>query len=97
MFSIGGQIYNGRTLSYSYMPDLVLENARNVSIHLLHRIARFVKLRLFFADRWIMLSEVYFDSGKLFIQTRETASENTNRFIRFTYSPEVKMKAKVNK
>lgn len=67
MFSIGGQFYNGKTLSYAYMPDLALENARNVSIHLLHRIARFIKLRLFFADRWIMLSEVFFESGKSFI------------------------------
>lgn len=64
MFSIGGRFYNGPTLSYSYMPDRVLENARNVSINLHQKLARFVKLRLFFADRWVMLSEVVFDSGK---------------------------------
>jgi hypothetical protein len=64
MFSIGGRFYNGATLSYSYMPDRVLENARNVSINLHQRLARFIKLRLFFADRWMMLSEVAFDSGK---------------------------------
>ncbi|CAH1372606.1 discoidin domain-containing receptor 2-like [Tenebrio molitor] len=62
MFSIGGRFYNGATLSYSYMPDRVLENARNVSINLHQRLARFIKLRLFFADRWMMLSEVAFDS-----------------------------------
>ncbi|KAJ3661415.1 hypothetical protein Zmor_005810 [Zophobas morio] len=62
MFSIGGRFYNGPTLSYSYMPDRVLENARNVSINLHQRLARFIKLRLFFADRWMMLSEVAFDS-----------------------------------
>ncbi|KAK4877698.1 hypothetical protein RN001_010204 [Aquatica leii] len=62
MFSIGGRFYNGRTLSYSYMPDKVLENARNVSIHLHSRLARFIKIRLFFASGWIMLSEVTFDS-----------------------------------
>ncbi|XP_017777041.1 PREDICTED: discoidin domain-containing receptor 2-like [Nicrophorus vespilloides] len=62
MFSIGGKYYNGRTISYSYMPDRVLENARNVTIHLHHQLARFIKLRLFFADRWLMLSEVSFDS-----------------------------------
>lgn len=63
MFSIGGRFYNGPTLSYSYMPDHVLENSRNVSINLHQRVARFIKLRLFFADRWMMISEVTFDSG----------------------------------
>ncbi|KAK9754778.1 Protein tyrosine and serine/threonine kinase [Popillia japonica] len=61
-FSIGGKFYNGHTLSYTYLPDRTLERSRNVSINLHHRIARFIKLRLFFADRWIMLSEVTFDS-----------------------------------
>ncbi|XP_071443224.1 discoidin domain-containing receptor 2-like [Hetaerina americana] len=61
-FSIGGKFFNGRPLSFSYMPDTVLENARNVSINLRHRIGRFVKLQLHFAARWIMISEVYFDS-----------------------------------
>ncbi|KAG8230072.1 hypothetical protein J437_LFUL009191 [Ladona fulva] len=63
-FSIGGKFFNGRPLSFSYMPDTVLENARNVSINLRHRIGRFVKLQLHFAARWIMISEVYFDSGE---------------------------------
>ncbi|KAJ8948705.1 hypothetical protein NQ318_017873, partial [Aromia moschata] len=62
MFSIGGRFYNGPTLSYTYMPDRVLENARNVSINLHQRLARFVRLRLFFADTRLMLSEVVFDS-----------------------------------
>lgn len=64
MFSLGGRYYSGKTLSYSYMPDRVLENARNVSIHLHSRTARFIKIRLFFASYWIMLSEVAFESGK---------------------------------
>ncbi|KAF5282399.1 hypothetical protein FQA39_LY17596 [Lamprigera yunnana] len=62
LFSIGGKYYSGRTLSYAYMPDNVLENARNVSIHLHNRLARFIKIRLYFAAEWIMLSEVAFDS-----------------------------------
>lgn len=64
MFSIGGQYYNGRTISFSYMPDRSLENARNVTIHLHNRIGQFVKMRLYFASAWIMLSEVIFESGK---------------------------------
>ncbi|XP_039286233.1 discoidin domain-containing receptor 2-like [Nilaparvata lugens] len=61
-FSIGGKYYNGRTVSYNYMPDLSLENARNITINLHHHIAKFVRLQLFFASRWIMLSEVTFNS-----------------------------------
>ncbi|KAL3275362.1 hypothetical protein HHI36_020129, partial [Cryptolaemus montrouzieri] len=71
IFSVGGLFYNGPTLSFSYMPDNVLENARNVSINLKGRIGRFIKMRLFFADRWIMLSEVTFESGK-FISTHSS-------------------------
>lgn len=65
MFSVGGQFYNGRALSYNYMPDRVLENARNVTIHLQYKLARYIKVRLYFAAKWIMLSEVTFDSGKI--------------------------------
>lgn len=46
------------------MPDTILENARNVTIHLNHNIGKYLKIRLFFANKWIMLSEVNFDSGK---------------------------------
>ncbi|XP_025835674.1 discoidin domain-containing receptor 2-like [Agrilus planipennis] len=62
MFSVGGQFYNGPTLSYSYMPDRVMESSRNVTINLHYRIGRFVKMRLYFASSWIMLSEIVFDS-----------------------------------
>lgn len=41
-----------------------MENARNVTIKLHHRIGRYVKVHLYFASRWIMLSEIAFVSGK---------------------------------
>ncbi|KAK9499600.1 hypothetical protein O3M35_002615 [Rhynocoris fuscipes] len=44
------------------MPDKVLENARNVTIHLRNHIAKYVKLQLYFASKWIMISEVTFES-----------------------------------
>lgn len=62
MFSVGGEFYNGQVISYSYIADKMLENARNVTINLHNRIARFIKMHLYFADEWIMLSEVAFDS-----------------------------------
>lgn len=65
-FSIGGTYFNGRPVVYNYMPDNVLEVARNVSIHLHGRVAKYVKLHLFFANKWIMLSEVTFESEVLF-------------------------------
>ncbi|XP_073975593.1 discoidin domain-containing receptor 2-like isoform X2 [Rhodnius prolixus] len=61
-FSIGGSVFSGRSVSYSYMPDKVLENARNVTIHLRNHLAKYVKLQLYFASKWIMISEVTFES-----------------------------------
>lgn len=47
----------------------VVERARqftvNVTIPLHNRVGRFLKLQMRFASRWILLSEVSFDSGKL--------------------------------
>lgn len=44
------------------MPDRALEVARNVTIHLHGRIARFIKLHLYFANKWLLLSEITFRS-----------------------------------
>ncbi|XP_063234140.1 discoidin domain-containing receptor 2-like [Bacillus rossius redtenbacheri] len=63
LFSNGGQFYNGKPLSFSYMPDPALEHARNVSVRLHQRAGRFLKLRLYFAAEWIMVSEVLFESA----------------------------------
>lgn len=48
------------------MPDKVMEVARNVSIHLHGRAAKFVKMHLYFANKWIMLSEITFESDVVF-------------------------------
>uniref|UniRef100_T1J7A6 Protein kinase domain-containing protein n=1 Tax=Strigamia maritima TaxID=126957 RepID=T1J7A6_STRMM len=61
-FSIGGRFYNSEPIVYSYMPDTIMENARNVTIRLQHRVGRFVKVQLTFAAKWMMISEVSFDS-----------------------------------
>lgn len=63
-FSIGGQHFNGEPVHFSYMPDTVMENARDVTIKLHHRIGKYVQVHLYFALRWIMLSEVTFVAGK---------------------------------
>lgn len=46
------------------MEDKIFESSRNITIKLHHRVGKYVKLRLHFSDRWIMISEVTFDSGK---------------------------------
>lgn len=61
-FSIGGKIYKGEPITYDYIEDRIFENPRNVSIKLHHRVGRFVKLQLHFASRWILTSEISFES-----------------------------------
>lgn len=63
-FSIGGQHFNGEPVHFAYMPDTVMEHARDVTIKLHHRIGRYLQVHLYFALRWIMLSEISFISGK---------------------------------
>lgn len=65
MFSVGGKKYKGEPISYTYIEDRIFENSRNVSIKLHHRVGRFVKIQLHFAAKWIMVSEVTFDSGSV--------------------------------
>lgn len=62
-FSIGGQHFNGEPVHFSYMPDAVLEHARDVTIKLHHRIGKYLQVNLYFAQRWLMLSEISFISG----------------------------------
>ncbi|XP_055903632.1 discoidin domain-containing receptor 2-like [Eupeodes corollae] len=62
-FSMGGRHYTGQPVLFSYMPDTVLDHARDVTIKLHHRMGRFLRVRLYFALRWIMLSEISFVSA----------------------------------
>lgn len=56
--------FNGEPVHFSYVPDLTLEQARDVTIKLHSQGARFIKLQLYFAAHWIMLSEITFESGE---------------------------------
>ena len=62
-FSIGGEIFHPDAISYSPLPDEIFEEPRNVSVALHRRVARFVKLELHFTAKWILISEVSFDSS----------------------------------
>lgn len=63
-FSVGGTYYNGEPITYSYMEDRIFDSSRNISIKLHHRVGKYVKLQLYFQAKWIMISEVVFESGK---------------------------------
>ncbi|XP_033150758.1 discoidin domain-containing receptor 2 [Drosophila busckii] len=61
-FSIGGRQFAAEPVQFSYMPDQVLDHARDVTIKLHHRLGRYLQLHLYFAARWMMLSEITFIS-----------------------------------
>lgn len=63
-FSIGGKKFQGEPVQFSYMPDLIMEHARDVTIKLHHRIGKYVQVHLYFALRWIMISEISFISSR---------------------------------
>ena len=52
-----------RSVEFRYMPDLSIENARNVSINLKEEHGQYIMIQLFFAAKWILVSEVTFVSG----------------------------------
>ena len=56
-----------RYVDFKYMPDLALENARNVSINLKGEHGQFIMVQLYFEAKWILISEVTFVSGELAI------------------------------
>ncbi|KAG0714483.1 Discoidin domain-containing receptor 2 [Chionoecetes opilio] len=63
LFSVGGEHYHAQPpVEFEYVVDRIFENARNVTIRLHGAAAKFVKVQLFFALRWILISEVAFDS-----------------------------------
>lgn len=61
-FSTNGRHYFGDPITYTYMEDRVFENSRNVTIKLHRRVGRFVKMKLYFSNQWIMISEIIFDT-----------------------------------
>ncbi len=59
-----------RSVEFRYMPDLSIENARNVSINLKEEHGQYVMIQLFFAAKWILISEVTFVSGEFIISIK---------------------------
>ncbi|XP_062127181.1 discoidin domain-containing receptor 2-like [Drosophila sulfurigaster albostrigata] len=62
--SIDGRYFSGEPVQFSYMPDTIMDHARDVTIKLHHRVGKYLKINLYFAVKWIMLSETSFISSK---------------------------------
>ena len=63
-FSVGGKYYPEKRMNeFKYNTDRIFENARDVTMKL-HGSGRYVKLQLFFAMKWMMISEINFESGE---------------------------------
>nr|XP_024218866.1 discoidin domain-containing receptor 2 isoform X2 [Halyomorpha halys] len=77
--SVGGRMYSGAPIHSSYIPDVVLEHARNVTVKLHHMVGRFIKLQLYFASKWLMISEVSFDS--VIVPENISEEEIENNFL----------------
>ncbi|KAK8396491.1 hypothetical protein O3P69_005498 [Scylla paramamosain] len=62
-FSVGGEHFPAYTaVEYRHNADRIFEHARNVTIKLHGAVGRYVRVELFFALKWLMVSEVSFDS-----------------------------------
>ncbi|KAF8561794.1 hypothetical protein P879_06296 [Paragonimus westermani] len=62
-FSIRGLLFSGQpVISQDYLLDNRTNGVMNIELGLDNRIGRFVQLKVFFADDWLLLSEVKFYS-----------------------------------
>ena len=59
-----GKFGDDRAVDYIYMPDRMVEDARNVSINLHGEHGKYVMMQLFFSDKWMLISEVTFISSE---------------------------------
>lgn len=84
-FSVGGKYYQDEPIKYNHQQDSYFENARPVIIRLYNKIGHFVRIDLYFASRWIMISEVEFESEEAVGNfTHEAAPPTTNAPIMVT-------------
>lgn len=61
-FSVGCQLFPA-VIEHRQPPDNINEHARPVPIPLHHNIGRCVNVELHFESKWLLISEVQFDSG----------------------------------
>ncbi|CAH0546092.1 unnamed protein product [Brassicogethes aeneus] len=64
-FSLDGERYQPSPVIAVIPVDRTRESARNITVQLRGRPAKFIKLRLTFPDKWILLSEISFETASL--------------------------------
>ncbi|ODM98888.1 Discoidin domain-containing receptor 2 [Orchesella cincta] len=61
-FSANGKVFSGDSIVVKQKEDCIFEEPRNITIKLHRRVAQYIKLQLFWAAKWILISEVTFDA-----------------------------------
>ena len=64
-FSVGGLFYQPKYVQYVFQRDTWMNYARTVNIPLMNHIGQYMRVELYFDDRWMMISEVQILSGKI--------------------------------
>jgi len=90
-FSLDGETFRDR-VSLPVLKDSLMEYARPIVVPIPHRIAQYVKVDLYYEDRWIMISEVSFKSEKVNITVLDnilpvTTTESTSTTEKVTTTP----------
>ncbi|XP_077301647.1 discoidin domain-containing receptor tyrosine kinase B-like [Arctopsyche grandis] len=77
-FSIGGRYFNGEPVVHFEKEDKASQKARNVTIDIQGgRLAKFIRIRLYFASEWLMLSEVYFNAETVNVSIAEETEQKS--------------------
>ena len=63
MFSIDGGEHYHKGIEFEKPADRIFEDAHNVTVKLREFSADAIKIQLFFAMKWLMVSEIDFESG----------------------------------
>lgn len=79
-FSLNGQEFQEQPIISRPKEESTSEMAKNVSISLQHKIARFIKLQFFFSSQWMLMSEIAFDTGE-WEKPRSIAVDNYSFYI----------------
>lgn len=75
-FSINGEKYKSTTVIANIPADKIHESARNVTILLHGHLGKFVRICLHFSSKWLLLSEITFESSKLIIKLSTYVGSN---------------------
>ena len=62
-FSVGGEYYVSKPVAFDYLRDSIVDFARSVIIPIPQAVGRYIRLVLHFDAKWMLISEISFQSG----------------------------------